>query len=384
MRRAIHLLASIMAAGALIGCGGGDEQASGGPGGGGPGGGGPGGGGERPPMPVETATVTAAGMSDEFTVVGDLDADQEITVTAEIAARVIALPFAEGARLREGDPIARLDDAQLQAEMQRAEALVQQRRATFERVRTVVAEQAGAPQDLDDAAAALAVAEADLAVVRARLAKTRITAPFGGVVGARQVSPGAYLRPGETITQLARIDSLRVTFTAPELHLGRLGVGSPVRVRTSAFPDLVVAGTIDVVSPVLDRTSRSADLVARIGNPDRKLRPGMSAEVSVILEERPGALTIPAEAVFFQGQQAFVYTVDDDDAVAMTPIELGTRSAALVEVLSGLEAGQTVVRAGHQKLFPGARVMPVGAPPDGAETPGGTETPDTTEGRPGA
>jgi membrane fusion protein (multidrug efflux system) len=380
-----------MAAGVLIGCGGDDEQTSGGPGGGGPGGGG-----ERPPMPVEIATVTAAGMADEFTVVGDLDADYEITVAAEIAARVTALPFAEGARLREGDLIARLDDAQLQAEMQRAEALVQQRRATFERVRTVVAERAGAPQDLDDAAAALAVAEADLALVRARLAKTRITAPFGGVVGARQVSPGAYLRPGETITQLARIDSLRVTFTAPELHLGRLGVGSPVRVRTSAFPDLVVDGTVDVVSPVLDRTSRSADLVARIGNPDRELRPGMSAEVSVILEDRPGALTIPAEAVFFQGQQAFVYTVDDDDAVAMTPIELGTRSAALVEVLSGLEAGQTVVRAGHQKLFPGARVMPVGAPsggaeaPDGAETPGGaetsggTETPDTTEGRPGA
>jgi len=79
-----------------------------------------------------------------------------------------------------------------------------------------------------------------------------------------------------------------------------------------------------------------------------------------ILEQRPGALTIPAESVFFQGQQAFVYTIGDDDTVSMTPIELGTRSAARVEVVSGLDAGQAVVRAGHQKLFPGARVMPVG------------------------
>ena len=362
MRRARLFAANILLITTLVACDGGDEQA------GGPsGGGGPGGGGEAPPMPVETATVEAAGMDDEFTVVGNVDAEFEIAVVTEIAARVVALPFAEGEAVERGDLLARLDDAQIRAEVQRAEALVQQRRTNYERVRTVVSEQAGAPQDLDDAAAALAVAEADLALVRARLDKTRITAPFDGVVGARQVSPGAYLRPGDTITQLAQIDSLRVTFSAPELYLGRLGPGSPVRVRTSPFPDLVVTGSVDVIAPVLERTSRSAELVARVGNPEQKLRPGMSAEVTVILEQRPGALTIPAEAVFFQGQQAFVYTVGDGDTVSMTPIELGTRSAARVEVVSGLDAGQAVVRAGHQKLFPGARVMPVGGPPAEAE-----------------
>ena len=317
-------------------------------------------------------------------MVGDVDAEFAIDVVTEIAARVVALPFAEGASVERGDLLARLDDTQIRAEVQRAEALVQLRSTTLERVRTVVSERAGAPQDLDDAAAALAVAEADLAVARARLDKTRITAPFDGVVGARQVSPGAYLRPGDTITQLARIESLRVMFTAPELYLGRLGPGSPVRVRTSPFPDLVVTGTVDVIAPVLERSSRSAELMARIDNPGRKLRPGMSAEVTVVLERRPGALTIPAESVFFQGQQAFVYSVGDDDTVAMTAIELGTRSAERVEVTSGLESGQTVVRAGHQKLFPGARVMPVGEPPSDTEA---TEPPAGAadgEGRAGA
>ncbi len=361
MRRSTLFAASILLATTLGACENDDEQA-GGP----PGGGGPGGGGEAPPMPVETATVEATGMDDEFTVVGNLDAEYEIDVVTEIAARVVALPFAEGRTVERGDLLARLDDAQIRAELQRAEALVQQRRTNYERVRTVVSEQAGAPQDLDDAAAALAVAEADLALVRARLDKTRITAPFDGVVGARQVSPGAYLRPGDTITELAQIDSLRVTFAVPELYLGRLRRGSPVRVRTSPFPDLVVTGSVDVIAPVLERTSRSTEVVARVGNPERKLRPGMSAEVTVTLEQRPGALTIPAESVFFQGQQAFVYTIGDDDTVSMTPIELGTRSAARVEVVSGLEAGQAVVRAGHQKLFPGARVMPVGGGEAGA------------------
>jgi membrane fusion protein (multidrug efflux system) len=216
------------------------------------------------------------------------------------------------------------------------------------------------------------VAEADLALARARLDKARITAPFAGIAGARHVSPGAYLRPGDAITQLAQIDSLRVTFAAPELYLGRLGEGSTVRVRTSAFPDLVVVGTVDVVAPVLDRDSRTAEVVAHVDNPGRRLRPGMSAEVTVVLDQRPGALTIPAEAVFFQGRQAFVYAVGEDGQVAQTAVELGTRSARLVEVVSGLEAGQTVVRAGHQKLFPGAKVMPVGggAPPGPGEAPG--------------
>jgi len=320
-------------------------------------------------MPVETATVEAAGMADEFTVVGSLDAEQEIAVVAEIAARVEALPFAEGTALAAGDPIARLDDTQLAAEVQRAEALVQQRRATYQRVRTVVDQQAGAPQDLDDAAADLAVAEADLAVARARLEKAHITAPFGGIAGARLVSVGAYLRPGDAITELAQIDRLRVMFSAPEIYLGRITRGSEVSVRTSAFPGLVVTGMVDVISPVLDRASRSASIVALVDNPDRRLRPGMSAEVTVVLAQRPGALTVPAEAVFFQGQQAFVYRIDEEQAVEMAPVSLGSRGARVVEVTGGLEAGQQVVRAGHQKLFPGAKVMPIGDGVPGA--PGG-------------
>jgi membrane fusion protein (multidrug efflux system) len=330
------------------GCGG--EEGAGG-------GGGPGG---MPPMPVETAAVQASGMTDRFNVVGSLASDAEIVLVSEISALVVELPFREGEELAKGDLIARLDDAQALAEVQRAEALVQQRRTAFERIQAIVRENAGAPQDLDDAAANLAVAEADLALAQTRLQKTRIVAPFAGVFGARDVSVGTYLTAGERITQRAQLDRLRVNFSAPELYVGRLHVGAPVEVRTSAYPDLVLEGTVDVVSPVLDRASRSARIVAHVDNQGRRLRPGMSAEISVVLASRPGALTVPGEAVFFQGQQAFVYTVGDDAAVALAPVSLGTRGAELVEITSGLEAGQTVVRTGHQKLFPGAKVMPVG------------------------
>jgi membrane fusion protein (multidrug efflux system) len=348
--RMLVVTVSLAGLGLAGGCGGGGEN--------GPGGG-PGGG--MPPMPVETATVEATGMADRFSVVGSLAADAEITVVSEISAVVEELPFREGQKLAPGDLIARLDDVQARAEVQRAEALVQQRRSIFERVQAIVRENAGAPQDLDDAAANLAVAEADLEVVRSQLAKTRIEAPFAGTVGAREVSVGTYLRAGEPITELAQLDRLRVNFSAPELYLGRLSVGAPVQIRTTAYPDLVLKGTVDVINPVLDRATRSARIVAHVDNPGRRLRPGMSAEVSVVLDERPQALTVPGESIFFQGQQAFVYTVAADSSVSLTQVSLGTRGAELVEINSGLEQGQTVVTSGHQKLFPGAKVMPVGA-----------------------
>jgi len=324
----------------------GEESAGGGPGG-------------MPPMPVETSLVQADGMSDEFRVVGSLAAEFEITVVAEIARQVVRLPFGEGQELAKGALIARLDDSQLLAEAERADALVQQRRNVYERVQTIVNENAGAPQDLDDAAADLAVAEANAKVARARLAKTRIAAPFRGIVGARRVSVGSYLRAGDAITELAQIDRLRVNFAVPELYLGRLSVGAIARVRTSAYPDLELEGKVDVIDPILDRDSRTARIIAVVENPDRRLRPGMSAEVTVILDDRPEALTIPSEAIFFQGPQAFVYVVGDESQISLAPLSLGTRDAGKVEVLSGLQEGQLIVRTGHQKLFPGAKVMPV-------------------------
>lgn len=322
-----------------------------------------GGGFQMPPLPVETARIEPRPLAQSYTAVGTLEAAEQIDVAAEIDGLVALLPFREGGELRRGDLIAQLDDAQLRAEVDRAEALVEQARASHARVAAVVAQQAGAPQDLDDAAAALKVAEANLALARARLAKTRLTAPFDGVAGTRRVSAGAYLRAGQAVTDLARLDELRLRFTLPERLLGSIRRGAMVTITSSAFPDLALTGEVEVVEPVVDAATRSARVVARLGNPDRRLRPGMSAAVEVVLAERPAALAVPSEAVFAQGDQMLVYVVGADSTIAATPVTLGLRLPEAVEVTAGLSAGDVVVRAGHQKLFPGARVAPLGDAP---------------------
>jgi membrane fusion protein, multidrug efflux system len=314
-----------------------------------------------PPMPVVTATATPTAMTDSYTAVGTFEATEQVVVTAEIDGLVVELPFREGGALRRGDLIARIDDAQTRAEAERAEARVAQSRAAFDRVRSVVDQGAGAPQDLDDAAAALKVAEADLAVARARLAKTRIVAAFDGTAGTRRVSRGAFVRTGDAITELARLDRLRLLFAVPERYLGALRQGATVAVRTTAYPDLVLSGALAVVEPVVDAATRSVGVVALVDNAEGRLRPGMSAEASVVLDERPAALALPSEAVIAQGDRMLVYVIQPDSTVAPVPVTLGLRTASLVEIVEGLAPGALVVRAGHQKIFPGAHVIPLPA-----------------------
>jgi membrane fusion protein (multidrug efflux system) len=323
---------------------------------------------EMPPMPVEAAEVVRETMIDQFTAVGTLNAVDAVEVAAEIDGRIVALPFREGEAIREGDLIAQLDDEQLRAERDRAEAIRDQRRLSLGRTKSIVNQGAGSKQDLDDAMAAFKVADAELALAEARLSKTRITAPFTGIVGARQVNMGEFVRPGKVITNLAQIDELRATFTAPERFLSYLRQGAALSVSSPAVADKKLEGHIEVIEPIVDPMTRSVDIVAHVSNTDRLFRPGVSASISVVLSQRDSALVIPSESIFAEGSQLLVFIINADGSVVKTPIKTGSRSSDLVEVIDGLEAGQQVVKSGHQKLFPGARVMAVNAQTASAQT----------------
>ena len=312
-----------------------------------------------PPTAVEVAQVKVQKMVDKFEAVGTIEAIDEITVVSEIDARVVSLPFDEGTYIKKGDLIAQLDDSQLAAEVARTEALYDQSKASYNRVKSIVEQNVGTPQNLDDALAALKVAEANLELAKTRLSKTKIVAPFDGIVGARKVSVGTFLRTGQEITQLANLDQIRVSFSVPERFLGQLKRNAEVTVYSSVYPGYEVKGKIIAIEPILDSETRNVQVVAKVFNPGRKFHPGMSANVAVVLNERPDALTIPNEAVFANGNQSFVYVINPDSTVAAVPVTLGLQLPDVVEVVQGLEEGKQVVKAGHQKLFPGAKVMPV-------------------------
>lgn len=312
-----------------------------------------------PPMPVEVAVVHEQKMADRFEAVGTIEAIEEVTVVSEIDGVITEIPFEEGSYIKRGDLITKLDDSQLEAELIRAEALYNQSQSTYNRTKTIVEQKAGTPQDLDDALASLKVAEANLKLAKTRFNKTRIVAPFSGLIGSRKVSVGTFLRAGDPITELANLNEIRVNFSAPEKYLSQLKRGAEVTVSTTVYPGHEVKGKIIAIEPVLDPETRAAVITARVPNPGQKFRPGMSANISVVLSERMNALTIPNESVFASGNQSFVFIVNPDSTVKRVPIILGLQLADVVEVVDGLNPDATVVRAGHQKLFDGAKVMPV-------------------------
>jgi membrane fusion protein, multidrug efflux system len=318
-----------------------------------------GGGFAMPPMPVETANVTTQSVADRFEAIGTIEAIEEVTVVSEIDATVINLPFDEGGFVKKGDLIAQLDDSQLAAEVARDEALYMQNQSAYNRVKSVVASDAGTPQELDNAYANMKIAEANMAAAKARLSKTRIVAPFSGTVGSRQISAGTFLRTAQPITTLANLNEIRVKFSAPEKFLANLKRGGEVVITSPVYPEEKIKGKIIAIEPVLNDQTRSVEIVAQVSNPGQRYRPGMSTNVSAVLNERSEALTIPSESVFATGGQSFVYTVQPDSTVKQVPVTTGLQLTNAVEIVSGLDKGMKVIKAGHQKLFPGAKVIPI-------------------------
>lgn len=325
-----------------------------------------------PPTPVEVAEVHPQTVRDQFRALGTLEAAEIIQVVGELNAIIRSIQFTEGRAVQAGDLLVQLDDREIRAEAERSEAQREQAQLNYDRAKKLSEQNVASPQDLDNARTALKVAQANEALAKARLDKTRILAPWPGLIGRRSVSPGAYLKSGDPIAELARVDLMKVAFAAPERYLGQLVPGIAVELTTPAFPGESFHGEVTVVDPIIDPNTRTVQMVARIGNTGFKLRPGMSANVSVTFAQRAMALVVPDEAVFAEGANNFVYVVKPDSTVTRSVITLGSRDSAHVEVVKGLDAGALVVRAGHQKLYEGAHVMPVQSQPAVPNGGGGT------------
>jgi membrane fusion protein (multidrug efflux system) len=328
-----------------------------------PGGAGGGKGFQMPPTPVELAPVHLEDMRDEFHALGSIEALDNAQIVSEISGTVKSLPFTEGQQVKAGALLAMLDDREMRASADHAEAQRQQAAANFDRTQKLAEQKLVSQSELDDSKSALQIAEADLELARVHLEKTHIRAPFDGAVGRRMTSVGAWLKPGDPVTNLARLSTLRVAFSAPERMLADLRPGREVRVRTPAWPDREFSGRLTVVDPIVDPDTRTVHLLAELPNPAGMLKPGLSADVSVTIAERKRALSIPDEAVFAEGNANYVYVVQPDTTVMRTAVQLGARDSSHVEILGGLTAGQMVVRTGHQKLYPGAHIMVLGAAP---------------------
>lgn len=308
-----------------------------------------------PAVPVYVATAETDTLIRHSRAVGTLTASDSVTISPEIAGRVVTISDQQGGAVQQGDLLAELDTAMYRAQIADATAKKVLWSANVERARNLMTKGAGTQKALDEAVAELGIAEAALNLANATIAKTRITAPFSGELGLRQVSIGEYMDPGQAIFTLARIDRLNVDFTLPQTELAIVKPGTRVTVRTDAYPGEEFSGMVVAVDPNLDAAARAVSVRAEIENPDGRLKPGLFIEVDIEAGSIANAILVPEEALVARGDKVFVYEVKDNRA-NLLPVTTGAREAGRVQIMSGLESGAVVVTDGQIKLRPGADV----------------------------
>jgi membrane fusion protein (multidrug efflux system) len=321
---------------------------------------------------VEAMRPLAVKLPQSITTVGSLRSEEAVIVRPEIAGRIVEIAFGEGQRVTRGQLLVRIDDSIQKADLQRARANLTLSRSKYERAVDLRAKGFISSQAKDEAENTLKVAQADTELAAARLAKTEIRSPFGGIIGLRSVSVGDYVKEGQDMVNLEEIDPLKVDFRVPEVFLSQVKSGQVLQITMDALPDRTWPGKVFAINPLIDANGRAIAIRAQVPNPDGKLRPGMFARVRLLTSEIRDSLMIPEESLFPVGDDKYVYKVVDGRAQRQK-IEIGQRREGKVEVLGGLGAQDTVVTAGVVKLRDGAPVRLANAPP--AEQPVGKAEP---------
>jgi membrane fusion protein (multidrug efflux system) len=325
---------------------------------------GPGGAGGAAPISVITAIATPRDINVGIEAIGTANSNEAVTITSRTTNIVTAIHFTDGQAVKAGQVLVELDREQANADLAAATAAFEESRSQFNRSRELLATQVLSKAQYEQIEATMKANEARVAAAQARLSDTYIRAPFTGGVGMRRVSLGALISPGTVITTLDDTSSIKVDFSVPEAHVGRLRAGQNVLARTNAYPGRKFTGRVASIDSRVDPATRAVNVRAVVANSGAALKPGMFLTVELSQDNRQ-ALAIPEEAVVPEQARQFVYVVEDGVA-RKREVLLGRREPGYVEITSGLSAGDHVVIEGTIKLRDGAPVREVDAPPAAA------------------
>lgn len=306
-------------------------------------------------LPVSVVVVEQGAMENVLKAAGTLMASEEVTVTTEISGIVRSIHFEEGRRVKQGDLLVKIDDAELQAQRDKSvhqKALIEQ---TLERQRVLLEKEAISRESFDKIQTDLLVIDAELKLLNTQIEKKQIRAPFDGIVGFRSVSPGTYLQPGARIARLVKSSPLRLEFSVPERYQSANLAGRKVFFKVAGYDDTFEA-QVYALEPSVDAQTRSLLLRALYPNSDLRLIPGMFADLSIIISRDEDVVQLPSEAIIpqMEGEQVYVYR---GGKAELKNIKTGKRTERSVAVLEGVSVGDTVITSGILQLRSGMPVV---------------------------
>ncbi|MEW7972279.1 MAG: efflux RND transporter periplasmic adaptor subunit [Candidatus Thiodiazotropha endolucinida] len=321
---------------------------------------------EMPPETVTSDQVRIQRWPNTVRATGSLVAVQGVIVAAELGGKIEEIAFESGDRVKQGDLLVRIDVSAEQAQLRSAEAAAKLARINLDRNRDLRANKTVSQADLDTAEANFKQATAQVDNVRATIAKKTLRAPFAGQLGLRQVNLGQIVEQGTPVVTLQTIDPIYVDFSLPQQQFSILEPGTEVQVTTDAAPEKIFSGRIIAVNPEIDQMTRSVRVRATLSNQSELLRPGMFANVEVMLSDDEEVLAIPATAVLYAPYGDTVFVIDEVEdeksgekqlVLRQQVIRLGTTRGDFVAVVTGLEEEEKVVTSGVFKLRPKMAVI---------------------------
>lgn len=303
---------------------------------------------------VKAFIVQPRKLDNKIYVTGTVLANEEIEIRSEISGKVEKIFFNEGSRVKKGDILVKVDDSELQAQLLKTQYQKKLAEEKEYRQRLLLEKEAISKQEYDIALTELNTLEAELQLIKARIDKTEIRAPFDGVIGLRYVSVGSYISPSVKISTLQNIDTLKLEFSIPEKYMKLVNVGDGVNFKVQGS-DKIYRAVIYAIDPRIDPTTRTLQVRAIFQNKSHEILPGSFAEIEVILEEIPNAILIPSEAIIpsAEGSKVFVY---NQGKAFERKVETGIRTERFIQIKSGLNPGDTILTTGLLQLKSGFKV----------------------------
>ena len=306
---------------------------------------------------VEAKKVTTGTTLREVKSIGTLKANAEVVIKAEISGKISEISFIEGAEVKEGDTLITFEDDLYKAEKAKYEAEYLMRKSEYERVDNLYKQKVGAKKTYDEAFAQMMAAKAQLESATAQLKRTVIKAPFDGVIGILKGSatPGNMVQQQTELVCLVDNSQMKVEFSIPAKYIKDIAPGQNVDITVDTYPDKTFSGSVVSIDSEIDKKNNSVLVKATIPNKRGELRHGMFANVRLVTGEKDGVILIDDESLMREGSIEYVWIIDPKGRAYRKRVLSGSKDINGVEIVAGLEAGETVVTTGQLKLSEGAK-----------------------------
>lgn len=322
---------------------------------GGPSAGGPGGMRSAQVLNVSGLIIAPSVISEFINSTGSLLPDEEVELSFETSGKIVNIFFSEGTRVKKGDLLAKINDRHLQAQLMKLEA---QRKLVVEkefRQRSLLDRDAISRESYDQVVTELQALEADILLVKARIAETELRAPFDGTIGLRYFSEGAYASPSTKIARLIKLKPMKIEFSINERYSGIIGVGFPVTFRIDGI-DKSFDAKVYALDPRVDIKTRTITVRALYPNTNEELKPGRFTAINLRLSEVQNAISIPTESILpeMDGESVFLYR---SGKASKVKVKIGLRTESSIQIIDGLQFGDTVLTTGMLQLRQGLPIV---------------------------